>query len=92
MNKQIGDGPVSPQFLAKMQHLAIDLDRIFNGTKKGADKTTGFVLMVFAFGEQKEGDAEHRVNYISNSERNDIQKLMREQVERFENQKRIITP
>ena len=55
MTKQIGDGPISPEYLAKMQQLAIDLDRIFNGTKKGADKTTGFVLMAFPFGDAEGG-------------------------------------
>jgi hypothetical protein len=77
---ELGDGPIEAEYLESMQHIAGALDVVFNGTKHGGDRETGFVLLVFPFGE-KDG----RCNYISNgADRRDVVKLMREQIARFE--------
>jgi hypothetical protein len=65
-----------------MQHVAVVLDRFFNGDAHGADRKTGFVLLVFDYGE-----GEGRCNYISNgADRKDIVTLFKEQIARFEGQ------
>lgn len=79
-NEQLGDAPIEPEYIEQMQALARDLDIGFNGDARGQERTVGFVLLVFPFGE-KEG----RCNYISNGAgRRDIVKLLREQAKRFE--------
>lgn len=79
---QIGDKPIDPEYFEKMNAIASGLDEIFNGSLKGKDRQTGFVLLVFPFGE-KEG----RCNYISNgADRRDIVVMMKEQIARFEGQ------
>ena len=81
MTDQLGDASIEPAYIERMNALAEALDRVFNSGLHGDDRTTGFVLLVFPFGE-KEG----RCNYISNgADRKDIVKLFREQIERFEN-------
>lgn len=78
----LGDAPIEPEFIEMMNKVAAGLDRIFNGEAKGSAKQTGFVLLVFPFGE-KEG----RCNYISNgADRKDIVTMMKEQIKRFEGQ------
>lgn len=63
-----------------MRDVAIVLDRFFNGNLRGVNRETGFVLLVFPFGE-KEGHC----NYISNGAgREDMVKLLREQANRFD--------
>lgn len=80
MTTRLGDQPVEPKYVEQMNAVARGLDRIFNGDKRGDDRTTGFVLLVFDFGE-KEG----RCNYISNgADRHDIVTLFKEQIKRFE--------
>lgn len=80
MTHQLGDAPIEDAYAAAMTHIARTLDTVFNGDKRGDDRDTGFVLLVFPFGE-KEG----RCNYISNgADRLDIAKLMKEQAKRFE--------
>ena len=57
-------------------------DVMFNGRAKGADRETGFILLVFPFGE-----AEGSCTYISNdADRTDVVKLFKEQIARFEGQ------
>lgn len=85
-NKQhtggLGDAPIEAQYRNQMQAIAQALDQTFNGDAKGNDRKTGFVLLVFEFGE-KEG----RCNYISNgADRADIVTLLKEQIKRFEGQ------
>jgi hypothetical protein len=78
----IGDEPVEGQYQATMNAVARALDEMFNGDARGKERETGFVLLVFPFGE-KEG----RCNYISNgADRQDIITLMKEQIRRFEGQ------
>jgi hypothetical protein len=76
----LGDAPVQEQYRAQMIRLAEFLDNEFNYGAKGGDRSVGFVLLMFPFGE-KEG----RCNYISNGAgRKDIVTLFREQIRRFE--------
>jgi hypothetical protein len=66
-----------------MQGLARGIDEIFNGEKKGVERKTGFVLLVYPFGEAEGG----RCNFISNgADRRDIVNLMKEMIARFEGQ------
>ena len=82
MTSPLGDAPIEPKYIEKMNALAHMLDELFNGELKGKDRPTGFVLMVFPFGE-KPG----RCNYISNGvDRKDVVTLMKEQIKRFEGQ------
>lgn len=79
---ELGDAPIQSEYREKMNRLARELDRFFNGDARGADREIGFVLLVFPFGE-KEG----RCNYISNgADRRDVVTLLREQIARFEGQ------
>ncbi len=82
MTQQLGDGPIQHEYVKKMRAIARALDEVFNGDKRGDDRGTGFVLLVFPFGE-KEG----RCNYISNgADRGDVLRLLKEQAARFEEQ------
>jgi hypothetical protein len=83
MSDQLGDAPIEPAYIEKMNQVAHALDEVFNGGKHGNDRTTGFVLLVFPFGSQ-----DGRCNYISNgADRRDIVKLFTEQIKRFEEQR-----
>lgn len=82
MSKRLGDAPIETQYVEKMNAIAKALDELFNGDVEGDARQTGFVLLVFPFGE-KEG----RCNYISNgADRRDIVTLFKEQIKRFEGQ------
>jgi len=81
MIDQLGDGPIEDKYRERMNALAEALDHILNDDEHGKDRTTGFVLLVFAF-----GDDSGRCNYISNSDRADIVTMMKEQIKRFEGQ------
>ena len=63
----LGDRPIEARHHRMMNTLAQTLDELFNGEATGADRQTGFVLMVFPF-----GNGEGRANYISNANRADI--------------------
>lgn len=78
----LGDGPIEERFRRQMNAVARELDQIFNGDLRGAERKVGFVLLVFPFGEN-----EGRANYISNgADRRDIVTMMKEQIKRFEGQ------
>ncbi len=82
---RIGSKPIDPVLVDTMNNLARDLDVYFNGTanlKKGKRKT-GFILMAFPFGHQG------RCNYISNTSREDVIVLLKEQLAYFEGQPEI---
>jgi len=72
-------------YRAQMNTLAASLDKAFNGDKRGRDKTTGFVLLMFPFGAEEGA----RTNYISNADRRDIVVALKEIVARFEGQPAI---
>ena len=77
----LGDAPIEEAYRVKMQALAGFLDHEFNGDAKGDARKTGFVMMVFAFGDTG------RCNYISNGvSRADVVVLMKEMIARFEGQ------
>jgi hypothetical protein len=80
--ERLGDAPIEPQYIEQMKAVANGIDKIFNGDKTGSDRPTGFVLMVFPF-----GDHSGRCNYISNgADRKDVVTLMKEMIARFEGQ------
>lgn len=82
MKERLGDAPIEKQYQETMVALAQTLNEVFNGDAKGDARKTGFVLMVFPFGER-----EGRCNYISNgADRRDIVVLMKEMIARFEGQ------
>src|SRR5215203_2923156 len=82
---QLGDAPVDEEYHTKMIAVAEVIDEFFNGKDKAQDRKTGFVLMVFPF-----GDTTGRCNYMSNgADRKDIVVLMREMIARFSGQPEI---
>ena len=82
MSERLGDAPIEPEYREKMAAIAQALDEVFNGETKGPARQTGFVLLVFPFGE-----GEGRCNYISNgADRKDIVTMLKEQIKRFEGQ------
>lgn len=82
-NETLGSGPIDPQFRQMMNHLAINLDKILNDDRGGADRETGFVLLVFPFTKPDGTKYDGRANYISNARRDDIVTLLREQLAYF---------
>lgn len=74
------DQKVSDEYRARMHALALTVDELFNGSAKGHERKTCFVLLVAPF------DDESRVNYLSNGERRSIVTLMKELIARFEGQ------
>jgi hypothetical protein len=83
MTERLGDAPIQQKYHDMMQSVARGLDEVFNGDAKGADRETGFVLLVFPFGEA-DGS---RCNFISNgADRRDVVTLMKEMIARFEGQ------
>jgi hypothetical protein len=81
----LGDASIVAKYKQKMNDVAALLDRRFNGHRKGNDRPTGFVLLVFPFGEVQPGEA--RINFISNgADRRDIVALFKELIARFEMQ------
>lgn len=79
---ELGDAPIEEKHYALMNELAVQLDELFNENAKGKDRETGFVLLVFPF-----GDTEGRCNFISNgANRQDVVALFREMIGRFTEQ------
>lgn len=72
--------PIEPAFRARMSELGHFLDEYFNGELKGDDRKVGFALLVFKFGS---GD-DHRSNYMSNANREDMLATMKEFIARAE--------
>jgi hypothetical protein len=46
----LGDAPIEPEYVEKMNLLAASIDRLFNGEARGKDRKVGFMLMIFQFG------------------------------------------
>lgn len=79
---RLGDAPVSADYHEKMVAITRSLDVRFNGNAKGADRETGFVLLVFPFNSH-----DGRCNFMSNgADRKDIVVLFKEMIARFEGQ------
>jgi hypothetical protein len=82
MSDRLGDAPIEDKYRDKMVAIAQGLDELLNGEAKGPARKTGFVLLVFPFGEN-----EGRCNYISNgANRKDVVAMLKEQIARFEGQ------
>lgn len=80
MAERLGDAPIEPKHHEVMNQVARTLDKVFNGEAKGDERKTGFILLVFPFGNN-----DGRCNYISNgADRRDVVVLMKEQIKRFE--------
>lgn len=80
----LGDAPIEDKYRKDMEMLAKTLDVMFNGHATGDARKTGFVLLVFPFGDGG------RANYISNgANRDDIVALFKEQIKRFEGQPEV---
>ena len=85
MTDRLGDGPIQAEYRAKMQELAKFLDAYFNGDSQGADRETGFVLLVYKYGTSS------RCNFISNgADRRDVVCLFKEMIARFEGQPEMV--
>jgi hypothetical protein len=84
--ERLGDADIQPEYRAQMEVIAHALDAAFNGETRGPARRTGFVLLVFPFGDAFDG----RSNYISNgADRADIVVLFKEMIARFEGQPEI---
>lgn len=82
----LGDGPIQAEYAQQMKAIAKVLDETFNGDKRGPERPTGFVLLVFPFGDADGG----RANFISNgAAREDIVVLFKEMIARFEGQAQV---
>ena len=82
---ELGDGPIETEHKDAMSAVARALDDMFNGDTGGAKRKTGFVLLVFPF-----GNVDGRCNFISNgADRRDIVTLFKEMIARFEGQPEI---
>lgn len=84
-NQRLGDGPIEAKHHRMMNTLASTLDELLNGEETGADRKTGFILVVFPF-----GNTDGRANYISNAERSDVVTMLKEQLARFEGQPEMV--
>lgn len=82
MAEEIGDSPIQEAFKKAMNDIAYQLDMVFNGPPPWTNRATGFILMVFPFGD----DPNNRCNYISNAERADVVRMLKNQIKRFEEQ------
>jgi len=77
---ELGSGPIQDEYQVRMNALARVLDGIFNGDARDSDRKTGFVLLVFPYGE-----VDGRCKYISNgADRRDVINLLRELANRFD--------
>jgi len=84
------DDQVEPRYVDLMTALAHSLDHMFNNEKKGTDRDTGFVLLVFPFDDIEGPAGQGRINYISNGKREDIVIALKEILARFEGQPEIV--
>jgi hypothetical protein len=71
-------GPIQAEYHEQMQAVARAVDHVFNGDVR--PKRTGFVLLVFPFGDAQSD----RINYLSNGVREDVITAMKELIARFE--------
>lgn len=76
------DEKIVAEYHELMNGLARQLDYMFNKGLSGDQRKTGFVLLVFPFGDA----GSRRINYISNGERVDVVTVLKEIVARFEGQ------
>jgi hypothetical protein len=78
----LGDAPVERQYVEQMTAVIQVVDELFNGPLRGANRKTGIVMLVFAY-----GDDPGRCNFMSNgADRKDLVVLFKEMIARFEGQ------
>lgn len=65
---------------AYAQAMASAIDKLLNGDDIGDDRKVGFALLVYPFGDVKNG----RVNYIGNGDRDLVRLAMKEVIARCE--------
>ncbi len=81
-DERLGDAPIETQLYAELAKI---LDAVLNAKARGPERKTGFVLMIFPF-----GDHSGRCNYVSNgANRRDVVTLMKEMIARFEGQPEV---
>lgn len=73
---------IQEKYKKSMRELATLLDEMLNPGLKGDDRETGFMLLMFDFGNTPTSD---RINYISNTNRIDAITSMKEFIARAEN-------
>ena len=76
------DEKIVAEYHDLMNDLARKLDYMFNKGLKRGERETGFVLLVFPFGDAASG----RINYISNGDRSNVVTALKEIIARFEGQ------
>lgn len=83
MNHQtIGDGPVQPEIFQHLQAVAMTINDFINGENTPPESYKwAFVVMMAPF-----GSALGRCNYISNAQRMDVIRMLRDQLAHFEKQ------
>lgn len=81
----IDEGPVEERYVKKMRALAEIVDEMFNGSDRPPHgvRRTGFVLLVFPFGEEN-----GRMNYMSNADRLDMVKAIEELLDNMRGRRR----
>jgi hypothetical protein len=78
---QLGEQEIEPDYHKAMNAIAHALDDVLNGKASGKDRETGFVLLVFPFGDADE----RRCNFISNvADRANVVDLFKEMIAKFE--------
>jgi len=73
--------PIQPQYRHVMNALAALIDDLLNGQVPTGGTKNGFALLVFPFGQPND---EHRSNYVSNANRDDMLATMKEFIARSE--------
>lgn len=63
-----------------MDDLAKGLDHVLNGSLRGKERKTAFVLLIMPF----DGPKGARTNYVSNADRASIVEMMKEVIARFD--------
>ena len=91
MTDRPGHNSISMAMPDVMNALADVIDGTLNGEARGKHRQNGFILLVYPHGAEIDpaNPDKHRCNYISNSKRDDVVQLLREQLLRFENMPRV---
>jgi hypothetical protein len=72
---------IQPEVINVMNRLGNVIDEAFNGKPLPKNRRWGFVLLCFEFGPD---DGTHRMNYISNAERENMLTALKELIANFE--------
>lgn len=81
--RELGDGPVSPEYKDRMLAIMKVLDDTMNPGHRGKGRKVGIVVLMFPYGDDPKG----RCNFMSNgADRGDLVKLFKAMIARFEGQ------